>query len=120
MKNLYEEQSKVVEKTIIALRKEVPIPNSYLSIFKKFLHYVYNIGFNRGYYLERINYNKPIIMKRGRKTIDIFDNVKEASKKTGFSLQQINNNIHGILNSVEGNQFRYTRKKKGDYQNLLF
>lgn len=118
MGKLYEEQVKAVEKAIRALRKEVPVPNSYLPIFRKFFHYLYSIGFYKGYYIERTHYGKPVIMRKNGKTYNWFKNIKDACEKTGYSRKQIDGNIHGTINGVDGYQFRYTRMKEEDLQEI--
>ena len=109
MDKVYEKQAKTVEKALISLRKEIPIPNSYLTAFRKFFHYLYSIGYYRGYTTDN-NKTKNIIMYY-RHNSETFPSIEIAAKYTNISKSKIAYNINGLTSTAEGYQFRYTKRK---------
>lgn len=109
MDKSFEEQTKIVNKAIIALKKQVTLPYPILAVFRDFLNYVYAIGYYKGSKQE-IRYNMPVVMKRRGEIIETFKNTKEAARFTGFNKRTIEKNIQGNQKEVEGFQFRYVRK----------
>lgn len=110
MDKSHKEQTALVEKFIVQLRKETGIPKPVLSSVEKFFNYIYSISYYRGFIEERITSRNIAVFNNSGNLLEICRSLKSASEYSGVKETTIKNNIYGTK-TRSPYEFRYTKRE---------